>query len=94
MAYRGGANLPAVPAIQTRESLAALLFENEIAADRFGWLATVADHGEAATATAQVIIEADEVVQPPGFSQGSVTTGGSFAQNCIVFHKFDVNAHN
>lgn len=85
---------PAVPAIQPRSGLAALLFEDEIAADRLGRLVAVADHGEAATAAAQVIIQADEVVQPPGFSQGSVTTGGSFAQNCIVFHKMDVNASN
>jgi hypothetical protein len=76
---------------ETACDLTPLLFQDEIAAHVSG-LAAVADYGQPAAATAQVVVEADEVVQAPGFSQGGITTGGSFAEHCIFFHGVHANA--
>ena len=66
---------------------------HEVAAHQARYrLAAVADYGQPAAATAQVVVEADEVVQAPGFSQGGITTGGSFAEHCIFFHGVHANA--
>ncbi len=67
--------------------LAALLFEDEIATDIIGGLSSLCyDRQRRAAATAEIVVEPDEVVQPPGFRQGSVTTGGSFAEYGVFFH--------
>jgi hypothetical protein len=63
-----------------------VLFKDEIAAD-IGGLSSLCDDRQCRTAsTAEVIEEPDEVVQPPGFRQGSITTGGSFSEHSFIFH--------
>lgn len=68
--------------------LAALLFQNEVAAEvvALGRFAHYGQRCAAACAASQIVVEANEVIKTAGLSEGGVAAICSFAQNCIIFH--------
>jgi hypothetical protein len=80
---------PSVDHPLEKRLLAALFFQDEVAAEVIAALRGFAHHGQrraAASTASQVVVEADEVIQAPGLSEGGVAAICSFAQYCIVFH--------